>query len=262
MLADEDAVVGDQLVGAFLLGGLVIPAAGEGHVHGDGGADGAGAQEEGGVAGDNLGIGESTHIAHLGLVGGDGAVVDHLVELHAGGNASQVAALIDGGEGVVVVVQTLGVGLGAGGVAELHVGELLGSLDHVVLVAEGIGEDDVAAVVSQFGSGIIAFLPLGDVGLDDGLNAQLLAGSLGGVDEVQVVGGVLIMENDEANLEIGIVGGFSRGIGGIVGFGSIFALRAAAGSQSEDHGETEEQCKKLLHFLNPPSYSVIPVKNR
>ena len=35
MLADEDAAVGDQLVGAFLLSGLVIPGTGEGHVHGD-----------------------------------------------------------------------------------------------------------------------------------------------------------------------------------------------------------------------------------
>ena len=42
---------------------------------------------------------------------GDVTVGDHVIELHTGGNASQVTALIDGGEGVVVVVQTLGVGL-------------------------------------------------------------------------------------------------------------------------------------------------------
>ena len=49
----------------------------------------------------------------------------------------------------MVVAQTLGVCLGAGGVAELHVGEFLGGLDHVVLVTKGVGKDDVAAGVSQ-----------------------------------------------------------------------------------------------------------------
>ena len=156
-----------SLLRAFLLGGLIVPGAGEGHFHGGGGADGAGAQEEGGVAGDDLGVGESTDVAHLGLIGGDLAVFDHLVELQTGGDTGEVAAFIDGGESVVVVGQTLGVGLGAGGVAELHIGEFLGSLDHVVLMAEGVGEDDVAAGVSQLGSGVVAVLALGNVGLDD-----------------------------------------------------------------------------------------------
>ena len=64
-----------------------------------------------------------------------GAGLDHLVELHAGGDAGEVAALVDGSEGVVVVVKTLGVSLGAGGVAELDLGELAGGLDHEVFVA-------------------------------------------------------------------------------------------------------------------------------
>ena len=54
----------------------------------------------------------------------------------------------------MVVVKALGVRLGAGGVAELHIGEFLGSLDHVVLMTEGVGEDDVAAGVSQLSSGL------------------------------------------------------------------------------------------------------------
>ena len=147
VLADEDAAVADQLLRAFLLGGLIVPGTGEGHFHGGAGADGAGAQEEGGVAGDDLGVGEGADIADLGLLGGDLAALDHLVELQTGSDTGQVTALIDGGEGVVVVGETLGVGLGAGGVAELHVGVLLGGLDHVVLMAEGVGEDDVAAFV-------------------------------------------------------------------------------------------------------------------
>ena len=93
-------------------------------------------------------------VANIRFVKGIPVLVvgDHVIELHTGGNASQVTALIDGGEGVVVVAQALGVSLGAGGVAELHVGELLGSLNHVVLVTEGVGEDDVAAVIGQLSS--------------------------------------------------------------------------------------------------------------
>ena len=52
--------------------------------------------------------------------------LDHLIELHARGDAGEVAALIDGGKGVVEVVEALGVRPGAGGVAELDVGELAG----------------------------------------------------------------------------------------------------------------------------------------
>ena len=248
MLADEDAAVGDQLVGAFLLSGLVIPGTGEGHVHGDRGAHGLGTQIEGGIAGDNLGIGESAYIAHLGLILGDVTVGDHVIELHTGGNASQVTALIDGGEGVVVIAQALGVSLGAGGVAELHIGELLGSLDHVVLVTEGVGKDDVAAVIGQLSSLVVALLTLGNVGDDRVLHAQLFAGFLSGVDEVQVIGGVLIMEHDEADLKVGSGLGGSIGLG-LVAFGIVIvALSAAAGGKGEDHRETQEQRKKLLHF--------------
>ena len=71
VLADELAAVLDELLRAFLLGGLVIPAAGEGDFHRGSGADGASTQEEGGVAGDNLGIGEGADVADLGLVCGE-----------------------------------------------------------------------------------------------------------------------------------------------------------------------------------------------
>ena len=55
------------------------------------------------------------------------------------------------------------------------------------------------------------------------------------------------MEHDEADLKIGSGLGGSIGLG-LVSFGSIIALSAAAGGKGEDHRETQEQRKKLLHF--------------
>ena len=241
VLADQNAAVLDQLLGAFLLGGLIVPAAGEGHFHGGGGADGASAQEEGGVAGDNLGIGESADIADLGLVRGELTALDHLVELHTGSDTGEVTALIDGSEGVVVVGKTLGVSLGAGGVAELHVGEVLRGLNHVVLVTERVGEDDVAAGISQLSGLVVALLTLGNVGDDGVFDTELLAGLFRSVDEVEVVGGVFVVEHDEADLEIG-----DFVVVLIVGVGIVLLI--AAGDEGEDHDETQEQCKELLHF--------------
>ena len=263
VLADKLAAVLDQLLSAFLLSSLVVPAAGEGDFHRDGRADGACAQEEGGVAGDNFRVGERADIAHLGLVCGELTVLDHLVELHTGGDASQITALIDGGESVVVVGKALGVRLGAGGVAELHVGEFLGGLDHVVLVTKGVGKDDVAAGVSQLSGLVVALLAFGNVGDQRVLNAQRLAGFLGGVDEVQVVGGVFIMQSDEADLEA--LGNFrvlsrglgrrvlSRGLGGRVlsrGLGGRVVRRLrSAGDQRKHHDERQQQSKNLFHFV-------------
>ncbi len=82
---------------------LVIPGAGVGDFHGGSGADGASAQEEGGVAGDNLGIGEGANVADQPGQGVILPAADHLVQLETGGNTGQVAALIDGGESVVKV---------------------------------------------------------------------------------------------------------------------------------------------------------------
>ena len=265
MLRDQLAAIGDQLVGAFLLGGLIIPGTGEGDLHGHGGADGLGAQIEAGVAGNDFGVGESAHIAHLGFLGGELTGLDHLVQLHTGGNTSQETALVDGGESVVVVAQALSVGLGAGGVAELNLGELLSSLNHVILVTEGVGEDDIAAGVSQLAGGVIALLAFGDIGTEDVLilgQAQSGAGFLGTVHEVQVVGGVLVVQEDEAQLHIGSSGGCfgsgslsGRGLGGRSG-GSFGSGRgsglAAAGSKAQHHDQNQSQRQNLFHVLIPP----------
>ena len=206
MLGQDDAAVVDELDGAFLLEGRIIPRVGEGHFHCGGGAHGTGAEEEGGVAGLHFGIGIGADVAELGLFGGDLTLLDHLVELHARGDAAQITAFKDGGEGVVEVGQAGGVRLGAGGMAELDFGEFLGSLDHERLVAEGVGEHDVAAGVNQLGGGVIALLTLGDAGLQDEVlslfQAEAFAGFSGGVDEVQVIGGVLVVQEDEPDLDL------------------------------------------------------------
>ena len=69
----------------------------------------------------------------------------------------------------MVVSQTLGVSAVAGGVAELHLGMRLGGVDHVRLMTEAVGEDDVAAVVDQLLDGIGAGVVFRHVELVDDL---------------------------------------------------------------------------------------------
>ena len=259
VLGNQLGTAGDQLVGGFLLGGFIIPGTGEGDIHGDGGADGLGAQVEAGITGLNLGVGESADVAHLCFLSGEFTCFDHLVQLQTSNHTGQVTALVDGGEGIVVVAQALGVGLGAGGVAELDLGELLGSLDHIVLMAKGVGEDDVAARIRQFAGSVVALLTFGDVGAEDVLifaQAQVGHGFLDAVHEVQVVGGVFVVQEDEAQLHVCngsgnlslrgsslvICRGSSSGGSGSLGL-------AAAGSQAQDHNKNQCQRKNLFHFL-------------
>ena len=92
MLADQLAAVLDQLLSAFLFGGLIVPGTGEGYFHGSGGAYGACAEEEGGVAGDNFSIGESAYIADLGFFGLELTGLDHGVQLHTGSYTGEETA--------------------------------------------------------------------------------------------------------------------------------------------------------------------------
>ena len=242
VLGNQNAAALNQLVGAFLLGGLIIPGTGEGNIHGHGGNDGANAQEEGGIAGDHLGIGEGAHVADLGVGVGDFAGLHHGLQLHTGGNTGQVAALIDGGESIVVVGQALGVGAGAGGMAELNIGILFGSLNHVVLMTEAVSEHDLAAAVRHIGSGLVALLAFGYVGLQNVFDAKLLAGFLCSVDEVQVISGVFVVQGDKTDFEggRGLLAAFIGGCGSLGG-------APAAGNQGQGHDQGENQCKKLLH---------------
>ena len=103
---------------------------------------GTDAEEECGVAGLNLCIGECADIADLSVLSFELAFLDHSVELHTCGNTCKVTTLVDGSESVVEVLETLGVSLSAGSVAELNVRILLGSLDHEALMAEAVSEND------------------------------------------------------------------------------------------------------------------------
>ena len=240
VLGDQDAAAVDESVGGVALCGLVIPAAGELNVHGDGGADRLGAQVEGGVARDNLGVGEGADVAHLGLLGGDLTGLDHSVELHTCGNAGQVTAFVDGSECVVEVGELLGVSHGAGSVAELNLGLLLGSLQDVGLMAEAVGENDVATLVNEVQSRIVAGVGLGDVALDDDLiitETESLLGFLDTVDEVEVVGGVLIVEADHTQLEF------------VIGAGLV--ARAEQNDTGQEHSSDERERQELLHFFSP-----------
>ena len=261
MLGDQDAVAVDQLLSAFLLKGHVVPGTGEGDLHGDAGADGLRAEEEGGVAGDDFGVGVGADVTHNSLFSGDLAALDHLVELQTGGNTGEEAAFIDGSERVVEVGKAFGVGLGAGGMAELDIRALLGGLDHVVLVTEGVGEDDVAALVNEVQRGLIALLAFGNTGLQNVLNAQLLAGFLGGVHEVLVIGGLLVMQEHKADLDgLGLGGGLRSGSGlfgsgsSLFGGGSLVrsgGSSLAAGGERKDHRERKDQSKNLFHLVSP-----------
>jgi len=133
-------------------------------------------------------------------------------------------------------------GADAGGVAELDVLELLGGLDHVGLVAEAIGKDDVAALLSQLGGSVVALLAFGDVLLDEVIfilhQAQGLAGFLGGIDEVEVVGGVFIVQGDEAHLDLL----------GLVVVGLVVAA-LGAGDQRQSHDQSQDQRKNFFHVF-------------
>ena len=156
-----------------------------------------------------------------------------------------------------------GVRLGAGGVAELDLGELLGSLQQEGLVTEGVSENKVAAFIDELGGGVIALLAFGNTGLEQVLNTQLLAGFLGSVDEVEVIGGVLVVQEDEAGLDglglgggLGSLSGGSGFLGGGVVLGGGSLVRGgggslAAGGERKDHRERKDQSKNLFHFVSP-----------
>ena len=78
-----------------------------------------------------------------------------------------------------------------------------------------------------------------------------------------VIAGVLVVDADQADLHFG--GGISSGLfglGGFLGLGRLLSLLAAAGSQTQDHDQSEKHCKELLHAKNPPSKMLgIQVRN-
>ncbi len=205
MLGDQNAVVvGDEGVCCSIFGIVVIPGRGVSDLHGCGRADGSGTEVEGSITGDDFGIRISADISDDGFGFGDVAVFDHFVELHTGSDTDEVTSFIDGSEGVVVVGDVGGVGLGSGGMGEPDIGIFSGGSEHVIFVSEGIGEDDVAGS-GKFGCCGIAVVIFGNAGDD----LELAFGKSGcfdccghGIDEVFVVGRRRIVETDETDFEV------------------------------------------------------------
>ena len=105
----------------------------------------------------------------------------------------------------MVVIKSFGVCLGSGRMAELDIRSFLRSLDHIVLVAEAVREYDAAALIRHIHGFFIALLSFRDVCLQNDLilgQPKQSGRILRSVDEVQVVSGILIMQEDESGLEI------------------------------------------------------------
>ncbi len=235
MLADQYAAILDEGQRDFTLDSLVCPGAGVLDFHGDVGADGADAQIEGGEAGNDFRVGVSADIADLGL---DISTVDFR-QLHAGDDAGDIAGLEDVGEVVLHVGQTGGSGLITGCVAESHGRIGSGGFDHIVFMAEGIGEDDLAALGYEPLGRVEAFLIFRDAVFVDDLLVGKAESSLHGfhaVDVGKVVTDVFIVQQDNAYFEIFFGNTFSRGCG------------ECAKSKYQNKNDAD----KLLHEWDPP----------
>ena len=136
------------------------------------------------------------------------------------------------------------------GHAELDIRISPGGLKHIVLMTVTVGKNNVTAALREVNSDIIALLALGNVGLEDVVGigqTQVGDGFLGGVDEVLVIGGVLIVQGDEAHLDLG---------GRIGVFVAVVTRRGvlglAAGHQAQRHDQCKQHCKELFHSCFPP----------
>jgi hypothetical protein len=79
-------------------------------------------------------------------------------------------------------------------------------------VTEGVSENEITTCFNKLACRVIASRGFGNVGLKDHLilaKAKSCASSLSCIDEVLVIGGVLIVQEDEAYLE-GIISLFAR----------------------------------------------------
>ena len=264
MLGDEHAAFVAQSLRGVALSRSVGPGGDVLDRHRDLGNDGAGAQIEGGEAGDDLGERESTDIADLGLVSGDLAGVDELLDLHTG---DDITAFIDVGEGVVAVVETGELGVQVGAADELHIGVIGSSLEHVRLVAIGVADDDIAAGLGQLDAGVGAAVVFADVRDDVPVKGNALGGHLlrdGVLRAIEVVGValiVLVADADHADLQglaFGVVAvffgrlrlvvaAFRRGVvRGVLRFLIVPAVRTAGGEHADREHENEKQRKYLL----------------
>ena len=181
-------------------------------------------------------------------------------------------------EGVVEIVEARSLGGIAGHCNKLHIGIFLSSLQAEGLMAVGVGDDDLAALVNAVDAGVIAGLVFADGVFPDDVvlaDAQNLGGFLDTLDMGVGVAFVFVADQNDADLDVGadsIAGGLSRslflggslglfsgGFGGLGGFsrsglgrGVVRLGGGSAGNQREDHDYGEKQSDDLFHVFVPP----------
>ena len=106
-------------------------------------------------------------------------------------------------------------------------------------MTKAVRENDAASAVRHIGCDFVALLAFRNVDFQNVVNAQLLTSSLRRVDEVQVIGGVLIVQADEPGLELG----FRIGFGSCGGRGT--------GDCRQNHQRAKSDSQKLLHVFPP-----------
>ena len=258
MLTDDDAAAGHKGLSGLVLLIEIEPGGGVHNVHMSLGNDGLDAEEERGVAGNDLRIGVSADVADVGI--GNGAGVHELLELHTGDDAGDVTGLIGVGEDVDDVAELTYVGGIAGSRNEDDVGELLSGLHHIGLMTVAVGEDDVAAGVDELSRSIIAGSVFGNDVLPGHLiliDAKLRHGGLEALDMSIGITLVLIADEYDADLErrdfVGHV------VEGLFLIGVIAGGLAGAGGERKYHYSAQNDSKKLLHVFLQKNFLVLPL---
>ena len=262
VLADDDRTVGDQGLGGSALLVDIEPGVGVHDFHLDIGVNALDAQEEGGVAGDDFCVVVSAHVADLDLavsgeavglgLGGQRARLDQVFDLHACDDTGDVAALVNGGEGVVEVVEVGDGGEVAGHSHEVDVRVLLGFLFHVGLMAVGVGDDQVAALADKVLGCVGGDAALSDLVLPDDLvvaHAQLSGSFLDAVDVRSAVTFSLIAQDDGTDLDVGglVVAAALCSSGGTGGAAGSGVCSGTTGSQAEHHRGGQQNTHQFLH---------------
>ena len=246
VLADDYGTVGDQRFSGGSFHAYVGPGVGVVHFHYYVGNDGAYAQEECGVAGDNFSEGECAYVTDLHIAvlvkgvglgsGGQNAGFQQFLDLHTGNNTGYVTGFVNSGKCVLQVRQTGNAGEVTGHSQEGNFRELFGGLCHECLMTVGVGNHNGTAVGNQVGSSIQCGGVFSDLVLPDDLGVVQLQGlgsSLDAVDVCQRVTFGFVTDQNHPDLEIGVY--------------------PAAGEQSSHgayHGNRHDQSGNLLEHLS------------
>ena len=149
--------------------------------------------------------------------------------------------------------------------AELHIRIFLGSLLHEGLMAEGVGKDDLAALVlRQVDRRVIAGVVFADAGHDDDLlvlQTEAFLDALERRDEVVVIGRVFVVQADHADLEVVRdlhVGRDSVARQNVSAFALLrrrgsARIAVAASGKRQYHQHCQCDCQDLFHVSFPPN---------